>query len=276
LISGATRLAAVIGDPVRHSLSPAIHNAAFAASGLDWVYVALPVPAGSGAGAVEAMRHLELEGLSVTMPLKAEVAAAVDELTPAAAALGVSNCVFRRGDTLVGDSTDGDGFVSSFEARFGRPLAGRRVVVVGAGGAAKSIVEAVGRADAAQIIVANRSLDNAAQAAALAPQATTSPLADTEAIADAEVIVNATAVGMSGGPAPGESPVPVDALHDGHTVVDIVYQPRMTPLLAAAEQRGASIADGVDMLVHQAALAFEHWTGVEAPLAAMAAAVAEG
>jgi shikimate dehydrogenase len=275
LISGATRLAAVIGDPVRHSLSPAIHNAAFVASGLDWVYVALPVPAGSGAGAVEAMRHLEIEGLSVTMPLKAEVAAAVDELTPAAAALGVSNCVFRRGDTLVGDSTDGDGFVSSFEARFGRPLAGRRVVVVGAGGAAKSIVEAVGRADAAQIIVANRSLDNAAQAAALAPQATTSPLADTEAIADAEVIVNATAVGMAGGPAPGESPVPVDALHDGHTVVDIVYQPRITPLLAAAEQRGASIADGVDMLVHQAALAFEHWTGVEAPLAAMAAAVAE-
>ncbi|MCL4133733.1 UNVERIFIED_CONTAM: hypothetical protein GTU68_028261, partial [Idotea baltica] len=272
-ISGSTRLAAVIGDPVRHSLSPAIHNAAFATLGLDWVYVALPVAAGSGAAAVESMRHLGIDGLSVTMPLKTEVALAVDELTVAAKALGVSNCVFRRGDRLIGDSTDGDGFVSSFTAEFDQTLAGKRVVVVGAGGAARSIIEAVGRADAAEIVVANRSLDKAADAARLAPQASAHPLSDVARIAEAEVIINATAVGMAGGPAPDEVPVPVESIHDAQIVVDIVYQPRRTALLLAAEQRGATIGNGVGMLVHQAAVAFEHWTGVEAPLEAMAAAV---
>ncbi len=209
------------------------------------------------------------------MPLKAEVAAAVDELTVAAAALGVSNCVFRRGDRLVGDSTDGDGFVAAFNAEFDQTLAGKRVVVVGAGGAAKSIIEAVGRAEAAEIVVANRSLDRAAEAALLAPQADPAPLDDFDRIRGADVIVNATAVGMAGGPAPGEVPVPAEAIHADQIVVDIVYQPRRTPLLIAAQERGAAVADGVGMLVHQAAVAFEHWTGTAAPLAAMTAAVAE-
>lgn len=275
MISGSTRLAAVIGDPVRHSLSPAIHNAAFAALDLDWAYVALPVAAGDGQAAVEAMRTFGIEGLSVTMPLKAEVAAAVDELTVAAQALGVSNCVFRRGDRLIGDSTDGDGFVSAFAAEFDQTLATKRVMVVGAGGAAKSIIEAVGRADAAEIIVANRSLDRAAEAAELASQASAHGLDDHDRIGAADVIVNATAVGMAGGPAPGQTPIPVEAIHGGQIVVDIVYQPRRTPLLIAAEQRGAAVADGVGMLVHQAAVAFEHWTGSEAPLAAMTEAVAK-
>ncbi|MEL6985325.1 MAG: shikimate dehydrogenase, partial [Actinomycetota bacterium] len=149
MISGNTRLAGVIGDPVRHSLSPAIHNAAFAACGLDWVYVALPVPAGGGAAAVEGMRTLGIDGLSVTMPHKAEVAAAVDELTPAAAALGVCNCLYRadRGERIVGHSTDGDGFVTAFQTRFDRSPAGLSFLIAGAGGAARSIVESLGRAD---------------------------------------------------------------------------------------------------------------------------------
>lgn len=265
----------MIGDPVRHSLSPAIHNAAFEAAGLDWVYVALPVSADNGDRAVEAMKTLGIDGLSVTMPHKVAVARAADDLTVSARALGVSNCLFWRDGSVVGDSTDGDGFVASFEAGFGRTLTDLSVLVLGAGGAAKSIIEAVGRAGAARIVVANRSQANAVDAARLAPQAVIGEHGDIAQVAQADVIVNATAVGMAGGPAPEGIPVPVEAIRAGQIVIDIVYQPRRTPLLAAAEDRGATVADGVGMLVHQAALAFERWTGVEAPVAAMTAAVAD-
>ncbi|MGI9596384.1 MAG: shikimate dehydrogenase, partial [Acidimicrobiales bacterium] len=257
MISGRTRLAGVIGDPVRHSLSPTIHNAAFAACELDWVYVALPVAAADGRRAVEAMKTFGIGGLSVTMPHKAAVAEAADGLTDAAAALGVSNCLFWGGDRVIGDSTDGDGFLASFEADFGHGLAGKRVLVLGAGGAARAIIEAVGRADAAQIIVCNRSEARAADAAALASRAVVGTLGDAAVAEAADVIVNATAVGMAGGPDPDGIPVPVEALHPGQQVVDIVYQPQRTALLAAAEERGAAVAGGVGMLVHQAALAFE-------------------
>ncbi len=275
MISGRTRLAAVIGDPVRHSLSPAIHNAAFEACALDWVFVALPVAAGHGSRAVEAMRTLAIDGLSVTMPHKADVAAAVDELTAAASALGVSNCLFWREGRLVGDSTDGDGFVAAFASRFETTLEGSRVLVVGAGGAARSIVEAVGRAGAAEVVVTNRSGGRAELAAGLAPQGRVGRYDDADTVAAADVVVNATAVGMAGGPDADGCPVPVEGLHAGQRVVDIVYQPRRTPFLAAAETRGAAVADGVGMLVHQAALAFERWTGVAAPIEAMTRAVAD-
>jgi shikimate dehydrogenase len=275
-ITGATRLAGVIGDPVRHSLSPVLHNAAFRATGLDWVYLALPVAAGRGAAAVDAMRTLGIDGLSVTMPHKADVAGAVDELTPAAEALGVCNCLYRADDgrRIVGHSTDGDGFVSAFRARFGRDPAGLSFLVAGAGGAARSIVEALGRAGAGSIAVANRTESKAAAVADLAPGAVTVPIGDAAAVAAADVVVNTTAVGMAGGPAPDGLPVPVEGLGPDHLVVDIVYQPRVTPLLAAARERGAQTDDGVAMLIGQAALAFQLWTGVEAPLEVMIDAVA--
>lgn len=269
-VSGRTRLAAVIGDPVRHSLSPAIHNAGFAALGLDWIYLALPVPAGSGADAVAAMRTFGIDGLSVTMPHKAAVAEAADGLTGAAQRLGVSNCLFRDGDRIVGDSTDGDGFVRAFERRFGHGLDGLRVMVVGAGGAARAIIEAVGRSGAADVVVVNRSADRAEQAATLAP---TGRIGTGSEVGAMDVVVNASAVGMAGGPAPDAVPIPVDAIGPAHRVVDIVYQPRSTPLLAAAAERGAAVDDGVAMLIHQAALAFERWTGHPAPVEAMTAAV---
>ncbi|MEM9654890.1 MAG: shikimate dehydrogenase [Actinomycetota bacterium] len=275
MISGRTRLAAVIGDPVRHSLSPAIHNAAFAARKLDWVYLALPVATGNGAEAVAAMRTLGIDGLSVTMPHKAAVAAAADARTPAVETLGVANCLFVEDNRIVADSTDGDGFVSSFTTDFGTTLADLRCVVVGAGGAARSIIEAVGRAGAAEITVVNRSADRAVAAAVLAPQAVAGSADDPAVFAEADVLINATAVGMAGGPDPDGSPVPTETLRSGQRVVDIVYQPRRTPLLVAAEAVGAEVADGVGMLVHQAALAFERWTGQAAPLDVMTRAVVD-
>jgi shikimate dehydrogenase len=272
-VSGATRVVAVIGDPVRHSLSPAIHNAAFAALGLDLVYVAFPVAAGRAVEAVEAVRLLDLVGLSVTMPHKAAVAASVDRCTPAARRLGAVNCVFRDGAHLVGDNTDGPGFLDAFIEATGRSVDGARVAVLGAGGAARAVIEAIGDAGAADVVVVNRSAEPAARAAALAPVGRVGGPGDVTA---ADVVVNATSVGMAGGPAPEGSPVDPEVLREGQIVCDLVYQPRCTPLLAAARDRGLTTVGGVGMLVHQAARAFEAWTGHRAPLAVMRAVVDGG
>ena len=153
------RVAAVIGSPVQHSLSPALHNAAFRHAGLDWVYVAFEVAPGSAAAALAAIRTLGLGGLSVTTPHKEDVAASVDELTPAAAAL--------RSGRLVGHSTDGAGFVASLTAS-GVELDGASVALVGAGAAARSVVDAVGRAGARDVAIVNRTVKRAAESAALA------------------------------------------------------------------------------------------------------------
>jgi shikimate dehydrogenase len=214
------------------------------------------------------MRVLGIEGLSVTMPHKAAVAAAVDRTTPVADRLGVCNCVYidrDRGD-VVGASTDGDGFVRSLERDSGVTLAGAGIAVVGTGGAARSIVEAAGRCQAAEIVVVSRSAARAAGAAELAPMARAGTVAD---LAGMDVVVNATPVGMAGGPDPGGVPFGPAAISDRHVVVDIVYEPRQTPLLIAAAERGAKAVNGVGMLLHQAALAFEHWTGHQAPIDAM-------
>jgi shikimate dehydrogenase len=271
-ISGQTRIVAVIGQPVRHSLSPLIHNAAFAAVGLDWVCLALEVGAERGAAAVEAMRTLGLSGMSVTMPHKAAVVAAADARTEAVERLGAANCLFWRDGQVVAGSTDGDGFVAAYEQRFGETLAGRAVAVFGAGGAARSIVEAVGRNKAASILVYNRSAERRDAAVELADQARAGK---PDELVGADVIVNASSVGMAGGPSADGVPLDVDLIDSRHTVIDIVYNPRITPLMAAAEQRGARTQGGVAMLVHQAALAFELWTDKPAPLDAMLAAVAD-
>ncbi len=271
-ISGYTRLAAVIGHPVRHSLSPRILNAAFAAAELDWAYVALDVDPANGPDIVAAMRTLGIGGLSVTMPHKAAVAEAADERTQSVERLGVANCLFWRDGRIVADSTDGDGFVAAYEHRFGRAVAGRTVGVVGAGGAARSIVEALGRAGAASIVVVNRSEGSLAAAVELADQAR--PGSESE-LADVELIVNATSVGMAGTPDADRTPFDATVISPRHTVVDIVYNPGRTPLIAAASERGAVVQGGVAMLVHQAARQFQWWTDLPAPVDAMTAAVAD-
>ncbi len=270
-LTGATRLAAVIGDPVRHSRSPALANAAFSAGNLPWAMVAFEVPAGSGAEAVEAARVLGIGGLMVTMPHKAEVIPALDRLTPAAAALGAVNSIAWEGDALVGDNTDGPGLVASLRTDHGIELADRRVAVLGAGGAARSVVWAVADAGAAEVVVVNRTAARAEAAAALA--GSVGRVAPVEAVADADVVVNATSVGMgAGADDDGPLPVPVEVLGDHQVVVDLVYQPLVTPLLRAAAAAGARSVDGLGMLVHQAARSIERWTGIVPDLAAMAAA----
>ena len=270
-VSGATRVAAVIGHPVGHSLSPALHNAAFTAARLDWVYVAFDVAPGRSADAMTAMRSLGLGGLSVTMPHKADIIDALDELAPSAAALGAVNTVVVGADgKLVGHNTDGAGFVDSLAAS-GVPVVGRRVVLLGAGGAARALADALGRSGAAAVIVVNRSAPPAERCAALAGVA--GAVGGPEHVASADLVVNATPLGMGDDPA-----LPCDPrlLHRGQVVADLVYHPLQTPLLVAARTAGAIALDGLGMLVHQAARQQVLWTGVHPRVAVMrAAALAE-
>lgn len=273
MISGATRVAAVIGSPVHHSLSPALHNAAFAQLGIDWVYVALHVEQGDGRRAVEAMRTLGLGGMSVTMPHKEAVALAVDELDPAAAALRSVNTVVPGPDgTLVGHSTDGAGFVASLLEE-GHTVAGRTVCVIGAGGAARSIVDALARAGAVQVAVLNRTASTAEEAASLAGSVGRVAVSASEA-RDADIVVNTTPVGMGGSGSPATDALPLDPqlLRAGQVVADIVYHPRRTALLVAAAAAGAATVEGLGMLVHQAAIQQRLWHGALPDSAVMRAA----
>lgn len=261
----------MIGDPVAHSRSPAIHNAAFRAAGLDWVFVAFPVPEGAAVAAVEGMRALGVRGLSVTMPHKHAVVPALDRLSDAAAALGAVNCIARGpGDELVGHNTDGEGFLRGLRSDFALDPAGARCVVLGAGGAARAVVDALARAGAGDVAVVARREEPARSAAALA--GAVGRVAPPDAVAAADLVVNATPVGMGAGPDGTSLPVDGELLREGQVVAELVYHPSETALMRAASGRGARTANGLSMLVHQAAVAFELWTGRAAPVAQMAAA----
>ena len=254
------RLAALIGTPVEHSLSPVIHQAAFDAAGTDWTYAAFDVAVGRAVDAIAAMRVLGIAGLSVTMPHKHDVAAAVDRLDPAAAALGSVNTVYWNGDELVGSSTDGAGFIAAL-VDDGIDVSGAHVAVLGAGGAARSVIDALGRSGAASIAVINRTPDRAESAAALASMASVGRLDD---IARAEVVVNASSVGMGVDPASATTDdLPCDPalLDPSQVVVDLVYHPMRTAWLIEAERIGARTVDGLGMLIHQAALQQLAWLG---------------
>jgi shikimate dehydrogenase len=269
MISGQTTVAAVIGNPVAHSLSPAIHNAAFTETDLDWVYVALPVAAGNGADAVTAMRTLRLGGMSVTMPLKSAAAEAADEVSEAVTALGAANCLVPIGDGRVrAENTDGVGFLAGLVDDAGNGVAGRRVAILGAGGAARAVAHACGDAGATAVLVVNRTPERAATTAALAgPVGRVVDVAD---IATADVVVNATPVGMG-----EDRALPCDPalLHGGQVAVDLIYDPAETVWLAALRTAGVEVHNGLSMLVHQAAAAFTLWTGLVAPIEAMRDAV---
>jgi shikimate dehydrogenase len=265
VITARTAVAGVIGAPVGHSLSPALHNAAFEALGLDWTYVAFEVAPGDAGRALDGMRALGLRGLSVTMPHKEDVARLVDERSDDANALGAVNCVVPRDGRLVGENTDGPGFLDALRDASFDP-SGTRCVVIGAGGAARAVVLALARAGAAQVGVANRTSSRGEAAAALAGPA--GRAVSLGAVRGADLVVNATPIGMV------DDALPLDPglLGAGQLVTDLVYHPTVTPLLAAAAAQGASTLNGLGMLVHQAARAFELWTGERPPIGVMQAA----
>jgi shikimate dehydrogenase len=271
-LSARTRLCAVIGDPVRHSLSPIIHNAAFGACDLDWAYVALPVDATRGGDVVQAMRTFSLEGLSVTMPHKGAVFESVDATTDRASALRACNTVFRQGDQLIGDSTDGAGCIAAL-AEAGVRVAGSTFAVIGAGGAGRSVIAALGAAGAASIVVINRDRLRGESAAALgglvARLAKEAPDIATSVHA-ADVVINASSLGMG---TDDRLPSDPELMRADQLINDLIYFPVESRWLKAARAKGCTTLNGIGMLLHQATLQFELWTHLEAPIETMRAAL---
>lgn len=268
--SGSTRTAAVIGSPVRHSRSPLLANAAFAAARADWVMVALEVAEGHAAQAIAAVRTLDMGGLMVTMPHKHAVIDSLDRLTPAAAALGAVNSIYWDGADLVGHNTDGPGLVAAL-SHDGVELRSKRCVVLGAGGAARSIIWALGAAEAGDVAVLNRTPSKAESASQLAGGV--GRVAVAADISEADVIINATSVGMGASPEDqGAIPFDPSLMRAGQVVLDAVYNPLETALLRAAREAGARPIDGLGMLVHQAAITIEAWIGVAPDIEVMNAA----
>ncbi len=280
-LSAKTTLVGLIGWPVGHSVSPAMHNAAFAALGLDWRYVPLPVdPALPGAvgDAVRGMRAMGMSGINVTVPHKQAVLPFLDRIEPAAQAMRAVNTVIVQPDgSLAGDNTDAPGFVADLRAHGVEP-AGRRVLVLGAGGSARAIVYGLAEAGAAQITVANRSAERAAALLAdLRPFLGSTRLAvvalpdGVAGAADADLIVNCTSLGMT--PRADTTPWPAGlSFRPGQAVYDLVYNPADTLLLRQARADGAHVIGGLGMLIWQGALAFRHWTGQMPPVDVMRAA----
>ena len=274
-ITGKTKLIGLIGWPVEHSLSPAMHNAAFATLGLDYCYVPLPVAPGRLKEAVEGLRALSFVGANVTVPHKEAVMAYLDEVVPEARAIGAINTIVVQNERLIGYNTDWRGFLAALREGGFAPE-GKRAVVLGAGGAARAVVYALGKAGA-EIAILNRTLSRAEalvkDLSPLFPLISLIPLPLTEETlleqaAAAHLLVNATPLGMW--PKIDESPWPESLAFSGHlTVFDLVYNPRRTKLLEQAEAAGAKAIGGLGMLVHQGAEAFRLWTGVDPPLAIM-------
>lgn len=274
MIDAHTRLCAVIGNPVGHSLSPAIHNAAFQALGLNYVYVAFAVT--DVAGCLAGMRALPgFRGMSVTIPHKRAVMPHLDSISPMAVRVGAVNTIINEGGRLVGDTTDGPGTLRAF-AEAGVALAGKRILFLGAGGAVRSVAFAMAEdAHAARITILGRTAHRVKELAgdlrAKTPAAIeTGDLAGdlADAVADHDVVVQGTPIGMYPD-SMDDSPVPCEYLRPDHVVFDMVYRPLKTRLIREAEIAGCKTILGVEMLLHQAALQFELWTGTPAPLQVM-------
>jgi shikimate dehydrogenase len=250
-------VAAVIGWPISQSLSPVIHNAAFRHHGDNWSYVAYPVEPGDASSAIAAMRSGGLQGLNVTMPHKDAVADLVDELDKSAESIHAVNTVVRTSDgRLRGYSTDGEGLLRAIRINANWDPAGKKICVLGAGGAARSAVDAFSRAGVASIFVVNRTAEKAVQAIG---DSNVAVVGSQSNIHECDIVFNATSVGMG----TDESLVSAELLHEGQLVIDAVYHPLETRLLRDAKSRGATVLDGLWMLIHQACVAQVLWLGRE-------------
>ena len=256
-IGGATHVVGIVGWPVAHSLSPAIHNAAFVAAGLDWVYVPLPVPPGALHAALHGLVPLGFSGANVTMPHKTEAADLIDHLSDDAKVLQAVNTIIVRGDELEGHNTDVAGF--------------DRFLMYGAGGAARACALALGRAGLDHLTVVARTPARAAPLESIAEGIGLRVAVvglEREEILEVDLVVNATPVGTDSDMPFGPAPI----LRADVIVVDLLYDPPVTALQRRAREAGATPFSGLGHLLEQAALSFELWTGTPAPLDVMSAA----
>ncbi len=261
-IKASTEIYCIFGNPVRHSLSPVIHNTAFGALGMDALYCAFEPE--SIENAVMAMRHLGIRGASVTIPFKVSVIPCLDDIDPLARSIGAVNTLLNDNGTITGYNTDGLGAVSPLEKRIG-PLSGKKALVVGNGGSARAIAFAL-LSRGARVVIAGRNPSRAASLAAdLGRSARSSAIdsLDPGFMSEIDIVINTTPVGMT--PDTDSTPIEEKLLLPHHTVFDIVYSPARTHLLALAEAKGCAVVRGVEMLVSQALAQFKIWTGKDAP-----------
>lgn len=281
MISAKTRLCAVIGDPVEHSLSPQIHNAAFRETGLDFSYVAFHVSKGDTESAVRGMRAFGIRGLSVTIPHKVDIVPYLDSVDEIARNVGSINTVVNDEGHLTGFSTDGPGALRALRAGGFDPKGGR-VLLLGSGGAARAIAFSLATiSPSPELTILGVEVDELSDLEADLRERTplsvvSIPYAEQtlrDASANSGLIINATPVGMT--PNVNDSPLAAELITADHTVFDIVYTPFETKLLRDAKVVGARAIPGIGMFVQQAAIQFELWTGQPAPLSVMTKTVTE-
>ena len=270
-INGSTVLVGVIGNPVKHSLSPVILNAAFREAKINWVYTAFETHEEKLADAIGGIRALGIAGLSVTMPHKAKVCSLLDEISDSAQSLGAVNCIVNDAGNLKGHNTDGDGFLDAVKHDAGLDVAGKKVLVIGSGGSARSIIYSLGKAEAREIAVINRTKNKALDALELADSVGRYVEENeiSKVVSEADLVVNATPVGMSDIEGTSSFPLEPNLLTKGQLPVDLIYHPISTPWMEALRDRGVEVHGGLSMLIFQAAKAFKLWTGKDSPVEAM-------
>ena len=276
-MGGEARLFGVLGDPVDHSLSPAMHNAAFAACDLPYLYLRFRVPSQALPEALCEARKLDMGGLNLTVPLKEVALPLLDEVSPEARRIGAVNTIVIDHGRLYGDNTDARGFLQALDAIV--QLDQAHVVIVGAGGSARAVGTALATAGCTHVTIANRTLSRATELARTLDElgglqvtvTTLDALEDGIGLIDARLVVNTTSTGLGAEPiAVRHSATPQDCVF-----MDLVYGAQPTPFLRAAARGRRRTIDGSTMLLHQGALAFEAWTGRPAPLDAMRRALAD-
>ena len=268
-VGGSTRTVGIIGWPVSHSLSPAIHNAAFQALELDWIYVPMAVAPSAVPRAIDGLAALGFAGVNVTMPHKTAVADLIDDLTEDARRLHAVNTVVVDGSLLQGHNTDAPGFDRFLRRDAAFDPAGRHALIFGAGGAARACALALAHGGVASLTIAARDPARVGDLSAAIDGLGTElrPIAfDDAATVEADLIVNATPIGAR------DESLPVPRMGAASVVVDLLYHPAVTPLQTQAREAGATVFGGIGLLLHQAALSFELWTGQHPPLEVMSAA----
>jgi len=272
-ISGKTKVCGVIGDPIEHSLSPIMHNAAFRALELDFAFLAFKVQATEVGNAISGMRALNIHGLNVTMPHKNAVIKFLDEIDPTAKTIASVNTILNKDGRLLGFNTDGVGALNALEQN-SVTIRGKKVLLLGAGGAAKAIAYTLSQ-ESDEFVILNRTPKPAAELSAILKQkfnkkikaGVFSPDLVKDNLADADVLINATSVGMK--PNYNQTPVLPQWLKPDLAVMDIVYNPLETKLAKDAKAAGAKVISGVEMLIYQGAASFEIWTACQAPVEVM-------
>ncbi|PRR69933.1 shikimate dehydrogenase [Neomoorella humiferrea] len=276
-VKASTRLVALLGYPVEHSLSPLMQNAAFTNAGLDLVYLAFAVTPADLPAALAGLKAMGFLGANVTVPHKEAVIKYLDAVDPTAARIGAVNTIVNEGGRLTGYNTDASGFLRSLQEA-GFDPAGKKAVILGAGGAARAVAFALAGAGCATLTIANRTVERAGHLAAaltgLGVPVRACTLQEEELrprLEGADLVVNATSAGMA--PMVGAVPLPAAWLNAGQWVYDLVYNPLETKLLREARQRGCHVVSGLGMLLYQGTAAFTLWTGKPAPAEIMGQAL---